>query len=107
VGHSYLPLTLDPLDEGHDPRRMKQALGDFSLFCGTGILFLVRARLYRLENSCFVSGHGFSRAMQLCLMRAFSPWAFSEGYGLEAVRKSFAAKTVDVMRIAHRREVYE
>jgi hypothetical protein len=37
-------------------------------------------RLYRLrKNSCFVSGHDFSRAVQGQQNQGFSPWAFSSG----------------------------
>src|ERR1700678_779791 len=44
-------------------------------------------RFYRLrKNSCFVSGHDFSRAVNDGSDQGFSPWDF-EGYGLQAVRK--------------------
>jgi hypothetical protein len=47
-------------------------------------MFCIRARLYRLQkNSCFVSGHDFSRAEKATAMRALAPgFVFPEGYGL-------------------------
>jgi hypothetical protein len=70
--------------EGYGLYRLLKNYQGTTLHAAEKLMFCIRARLYMLQkNSCFVSGHDFSRAEKATAMRALAPgFVFPEGYGL-------------------------